>query len=250
MSENPYESQELLAQYLLFHYGTAREVLPWPMGPSDALDYAVRAVSEPLADYAVPANARALDIGCAVGRSSFELSKSCAEVIGIDFAQSFIDAAERIRTTGEHPYAYTVEGKITAEANAKTPEGTHSERIKFQQGDAMDLPDDLGDFDIVLAANLICRLPDPMKFLERLPSLIKPGGLLILNTPLTWLEEFTPEINWIGGTPESGETLPGLKKILDTDFELKKSVNMPFFIREHARKYQWSVAQSSRWIRK
>ena len=30
----------------------------------------------------------------------------------------------------------------------------------------------------------------------------------ILNTPLTWLEEFTPEINWIGGTPEGGETLP------------------------------------------
>ena len=250
MSENPYESQELLAQYLLFHYGSAREVLPWPMGPSDALDYAVRAVSEPLEDYAVPADARALDIGCAVGRSSFELSKSCEEVIGIDFAHSFIDAAERIRTTGEHPYAYTVEGKITANAFAKTPAGTYPERIQFEQGDAIDLRDHLGQFDVVLAANLICRLPDPMKFLERLPGLLKPGGLLILNTPLTWLEEFTPEINWIGGTPEGGETLPGLKKILGKDFDLQKSVNMPFFIREHARKYQWSVAQSSRWIRK
>ena len=249
MPENPYESQELLAQYLLFHYGSAREILPWPMGPSEALDYAVRVVSEPLAEYTVPENARALDIGCAVGRSSFELSKSCTEVVGIDFAQSFIDGAERVRTTGEHPYSYTVEGKITAEAVAKMPEGSNPDRITFQQGDAMDLPEDLGQFDIVLAANLICRLPDPMKFLSRLPSLMKPGGLLILNTPLTWLEEFTPEINWIGGTPETGETLPGLKEILGKDFAFKKSTNMPFFIREHARKYQWSVAQSSRWIR-
>lgn len=29
----------------------------------------------------------------------------------------------------------------------------------------------------VLAANLLCRLPDPMLFLARLPSLIKPGGV-------------------------------------------------------------------------
>lgn len=29
----------------------------------------------------------------------------------------------------------------------------------------------------VLAANLLCRLPDPRQFLRRLPSLIKPGGV-------------------------------------------------------------------------
>lgn len=29
----------------------------------------------------------------------------------------------------------------------------------------------------VLAANLLCRLPDPIAFLDRLPSLIKPGGV-------------------------------------------------------------------------
>ena len=29
----------------------------------------------------------------------------------------------------------------------------------------------------VLAANLLCRLPDPQRFLARLPSLIKPGGV-------------------------------------------------------------------------
>lgn len=31
----------------------------------------------------------------------------------------------------------------------------------FQQGDACSLPTDLGKFDLVLMANLICRLPTP-----------------------------------------------------------------------------------------
>ena len=250
MTENPYESDELLTQYLLFHYGTAREVLPWPFGPKEALDYAVRCVSEPLSDHTLPENARALDIGCAVGRSSFELSKVCSEVIGIDYAHKFIDAANDLKSAGSVDYRYTVEGKTTEAATALIPDCAHADRVTFEQGDAMDLRDHLGQFDVVLAANHICRLTDPMKFLERLPGLLNPGGLLIINTPLTWMEAFTPEINWIGGTPETGETLPGLKEILGKDFAFQTAVNMPFFIREHARKYQWSVAQSSRWLRR
>ncbi len=45
MAANPYESERLLAEYLLFHYGRREEVLAWPFGPGDALDFAVRAVT-------------------------------------------------------------------------------------------------------------------------------------------------------------------------------------------------------------
>jgi SAM-dependent methyltransferase len=33
-----------------------------------------------------PPESRALDLGCAVGRASFELSKGFSEVVGIDFS--------------------------------------------------------------------------------------------------------------------------------------------------------------------
>lgn len=36
-------------------------------------------------------------------------------------------------------------------------------RCHFKEGDACDLPEDIGQFGCVLAANLICRLPDPRK---------------------------------------------------------------------------------------
>ena len=113
----------------------------------------------------------------------------------------------------------------------------------------MNLRKDLGTFDVVLAANLLCRLPDPSVFLARAAELVKPGGQFILTTPFTWLEEFTPRDKWIGGTAES-ESADALTRLLEPHFELKLSKDMPFLIREHARKYQWSVAWGTRWVRR
>jgi SAM-dependent methyltransferase len=61
-------------------------------------------------------------------------------------------------------------------------------------GDACNLPSDLGQFGCILAANLICRLPNPYKFLDRLPSLVAPGGIVVFTCPFSWLEEFTPKV--------------------------------------------------------
>jgi len=86
-----YETELLLQQYLLFHYGTGEDQLPYPFGPHDALFYPVRCVAEfaPFFGETV----RALDLGCAVGRSSFELARHAREVIGIDLSRRFIQAA-------------------------------------------------------------------------------------------------------------------------------------------------------------
>ena len=43
---NFYESDDLVDQYLLFHYGTADDQLPYPFGPRDALFYPIRCVSD------------------------------------------------------------------------------------------------------------------------------------------------------------------------------------------------------------
>ena len=109
----------------------------------------------------------------------------------------------------------------------------------------MHLREDLGEFDIVHGANLLCRLSEPKRFLKRLPTLVKSGGQLILTTPCTWMEEFTPRENW-----PTGSTLDFLRENLDESFELQKTLDMPFLIREHRRKFQWTVSQASVWTRK
>ena len=250
---NPYESDKLLHEYLLFHYGSPEEVMPWPQGPRDATDYAVRCVSECLDLSVLPSNARALEVGCAVGRSSFELARHCTEVVGIDFSSRFIDAAREIAASGSMQYTRVEEGVLVSTASAQVPEGVDPSRVRFERGDAHALPADDGEFDVVLAANLIDRLHTPRLFLAQLPRLLRRGGQLIITSPYTWLSEYTPAEEWLGGTLEMGQTrqtLDGLKRALESEFILLRTADLPFVIREHARKFQWSVAQASIWRRR
>jgi len=253
---NVYETDRLLAEYLLFHYGTPEEILPWPGGPVEALGFPQRVVSqlfEPL-----PAEGRALDVGCAVGRSTFELARQCREAIGIDYSRRFIEAAEQLRQMGEIHTSRVDEGECATPLTLRVPGEPDSSRsgiggLSFEVGNAEALRDGLGAFDALLAANLLCRLPSPLRFLAQLPALVKPGGQLVLTTPATWMEEHTPRAHWLGGIEREGvcqTTLEGLHAALARDFELEKVADLPFLIREHSRKYQWSVAQGTRWRRR
>ncbi len=236
-----YESRRLLDEYLLFHYGAPEEVLPWEHGPREALGFPVRTVHTFPAS---PPLQRALDLGCATGRSAFELSRFCEEVLAVDYSQSFITAAERLRSGGSLTYACHEEGAHFRELTARLPEGCRPERVRFERGDAMQLRADIGDFDLVHAANLLCRLTNPALLLRRLPELVRPGCRLILTTPCTWLEEFTPPAHW-----PPGSTLDWLRHELSPFFILEAQADLPFLIREHARKYQWSVALATCWRR-
>ena len=254
MSETPfYETDKAVAEYLLFHYGSSEEVLPYSNGPLAALNYPVRCVVECVDSGILPSNARALVLGCAVGRSSFELARICGSVIGIDYSHSFIDAANRLKELGTLSYQRTDEGDLSTTLEATIPDAVDGSRVSFLQGDAMQLPEDIGTFDVLLAANLIDRLQDPTLFLEALPGLMNPGGQLVITSPYTWLEEYTPKANWIGGFERDGNaqrTIDGLEAVLSTHFGKVREIDLPFLIREHSRKFQWSVAQGTIWIRK
>jgi putative 4-mercaptohistidine N1-methyltranferase len=241
---NIYETERLLHEYLLFHYGAPDEVLPWAFGPREALGFAQRSVTELLDAQHLPGQAHALDLGCAVGRSSYELARHCESVLGIDYSHAFVAAAEAIRTGGALEYWRADEGTARTRLVAAAPRDVVAQCLSFEQGDAMHLRADLGSFAVVHAANLLCRLAEPARLIERLPALVKPGGQLLLTTPCTWLAEFTPAEHW----PE-GSTREWLKAQLAPHFRLEQERDLPFLIREHARKYQWSVAWGTRWVR-
>ena len=139
------------------------------------------------------------------------------------------------------------EGSATTEIEVKVDPSIDRDRVSFEQGDAQSIREDIGQFDAVIACNLICRLPEPMRLLSRLPELIKPGGQLFITTPFTWLEEYTPSDNWLGDGAQ--DSFAGLTDALLPAFSLNKRWDMPFLIREHARKFQYSIAQASIWSR-
>lgn len=241
-----YETTGALSEYLLLHYGEPDLVLPYSFGPKDALNFPVRTVSENFFSDE-HGGERVLDLGCAVGRSSFELSRLFEKVVGVDYSESFIEAAKHLQQRGSLEYNIRIEGPRTQKVEAIVPKDTHPERVSFLCCDAANLPENIGTFDAIHAANLLCRLRRPKAFLEGLSALLKPSGRLVLTTPCTWLEEYTPQEHWL--PTEELSTLEAIKQILNRSFQLEQVGECPMLIRETSRKYQWTVSQTSSWKR-
>ena len=150
----------------------------------------------------------ALDVGCAVGGTSFSLSSTFACVVGIDYSHAFVRAAQQLATQGRAAFSMSEEGDRTSFHVATLPPSALPARCSFIQGDACALPQPEamaalgapagGRFTLIHAANLLCRLPDPRAFLRRLPSLLQPDGLVVLVSPFSWLAQYTPRSGWIG----------------------------------------------------
>jgi len=241
---NSYESDDLVNQYIEFGWGSSH------LGVEN---YAVACAKIAIEAMGNRAKSRALDVGCAIGRSSFELARAFDEVTGIDYTARFIQSATQMKEQGSLNFTTPTEGElfeykqVTLENLNLTKEAS---KVTFWQGDACNLKSLYQGYDLIFAGNLIDRLYNPKKFLKSMAERLNPNGLLILSSPYTWLEEYTPKEQWIGGYRKDGEnfsTLDGLHKILDQEFKLISTKDIPFVIAETARKHQYTIAQMSIW---
>jgi 5-histidylcysteine sulfoxide synthase/putative 4-mercaptohistidine N1-methyltranferase len=241
-----YETDQLVTQYLEFHFGP--EALGVPNFPRACVEAAMRHVPE-------GRRRKCLDIGCSVGRSAFEFARFFQHVDAVDFSARFIQSGVRLQQGSDLIYEIPTEGELTISRTTSLDRLGLAEvgsRVLFMQGDACNLKANYTDYDLVFAGNLIDRLYDPVLFLDGIASRIPRGGLLVITSPYTWLEEYTPKAKWIGGRREHGEplsTLAGLTRSLAPRFSLVHREDVPFVIRETARKHQHSVAEMTVWRR-
>lgn len=246
--ENIYETDTLVSQYCEFQYGD--EYL-------DIENFAKICAQKAIAYSAMTPQRRALDLGCATGRASFELAKVFEYVNGVDYSQAFINIAKEIQVDGCISYTLNGEGAIKeCKEVCLSSLGLDKigEKVEFFQGDACALMPLLAEYDLIMATNLIDRLYEPQLFLKTVHTRINDKGYLVLTSPYTWMEEYTAKEFWIGGyyDPEGNEvsTIDGLKAILNEYFDLVGIEDIPFVIRETPRKYQYTLSQMSVWKRK
>ena len=243
---NVYELDSAVSQYIEFHYGET--YFNVPNFPVTCIEHCMKAAGD------VP-RARALDLGCATGRSSFELARHFEQVDAIDFSARLIQAPSELQASGIQRYAIQDEGDIVTYKEISIEDLGYQgikDNVTFMQGDACNLPEKFTNYDLVFAGNLIDRLYDPDKFLQLIKSRIRSGGVLVLTSPYTWLEEFTERKNWLGGykadTGENFTTLEGIAAALEPEFTpIDKPIDVPFVIRETRRKFQHTVAELSAW---
>ncbi|MBU6439192.1 MAG: 5-histidylcysteine sulfoxide synthase [Betaproteobacteria bacterium] len=243
-----YETDALVSQYCEFHWGA--EPFGVPNFPRALAEIAVRAMQgRPMR--------RALDLGCATGRASFELARHFEHVVGIDFSARFIGVGTQLAEQGRIRYQLPDEGELVSYHERSLREYGLQDlagKVEFVQGDACNLKPTVRDFDLVLAANLIDRLYSPARFLREVHRRIVSGGMLVITSPYTWLEEHTRREEWVGGFKKDGEnfsTLDGLEQMLGEHFErVGEPLQVPFVIRETRRKFQHTVSELTVWRRR
>jgi 5-histidylcysteine sulfoxide synthase/putative 4-mercaptohistidine N1-methyltranferase len=249
LRQDIYETDDLVAQYCEFHYG--QDYYGVANFPLQLAELCRRAVDQCRPDQPVK---RALDLGCATGRATFELARFCDHVTGIDFSARFIRVGHQLQQNGTIRYSIPDEGELVSYYEKTLVDLDFAElvdKVEFWQGDAHNLKPQFTGYDLILAANLIDRLYDPALFLSNITGRLNPGGLLVLLSPYTWLEEFTPREKWLGGKKIDGEnvsTLDGLHRALDSSFRrIGSPCDVEFVIRETKRKYQHSRSHSTVW---
>lgn len=243
-----YESDKQLSEYAEFHYGDA--YFGVPNFPRALAQLAIRAMG------GRPAH-KALDLGCATGRASFELARHFGHVTGIDFSARFIGLGVQLAETGVLRYTLADEGELVLYKERKLSDlglDGLAGKVEFLQGDACNLKTLLSGYDLILAANLIDRLYSPARFLATVHERLNPGGILLIASPYTWLPEHTRREDWIGGFKKDGEsftTLDGLKAVLGPHFRLLEGpLEVPFVIRETRRKFQHTLSEVTIWERR
>jgi len=243
-----YETDELVSEYCEFHYG--EEYFGVENFPAQLARTCLSLAGDGPRE-------RALDLGCAVGRATFELAREFDHVTGLDFSARFIRIADDLVKTGSTRYVLKDEGDLVSYHERTLRELSLDgarEKVEFFQADACNLKPIYRDYDLVLAANLIDRLYSPRKFLGSIHERIRPGGLLVLTSPYTWLTEYAEKEEWIGGFKRDGEnvtSLDGLRAILSDHFEPAGDPrDVAFVIRETRRKYQHTLAELTVWRRR
>lgn len=162
-----------------------------------------------------------IDLGCSVGRTTFELSEHHDElVLGVDLNFSMLQLASQVLRTGRVCYPRRRVG-IVYDRRVFPFRTLRAQNVDFWACDLMALPLVRSRFSLALALNVLDCVPAPVAFLHAGCGLLRPGGKLILTTPFDWSPTATGVEGWLGGHSqrgvENGMSESFLRRLFDSE---------------------------------
>ena len=111
-----------------------------------------------LASEAVRGKRKVLEVAAGTGIVTSALAQTSDHVVATDYAEAMVDALEQ------------------------RVQGAGLENVTCEQADIYSLPYSAGEFDAVVAANVLHLVPDLPAAIQALRSVTKPGGVLVAPT--------------------------------------------------------------------
>lgn len=184
-----------------------------------------------------------LDLGCSVGRTTFELAARTRElVLGIDLNLGMLRLARRVARTGRvaHPLR---RGGIVYTRREFDVELAGRDNVEFWACDVMALPLEDRRFGGVLSLNVLDCVGSPLLHLMEIGRVLQAGAEAVIATPYDWSVNATPLEAWIGGhsqrTEHQGSSVLEMRRLLSERAPLEASPGMTL-VRE-VEEFPWHV---------
>jgi SAM-dependent methyltransferase/uncharacterized protein YbaR (Trm112 family) len=146
-----------------------------------------------------------IDIGCAVGRTTFELAHACDEIVlGIDLNFAMLKTAATILEKGYVTYPRRC-GGIAFERRSFPAAFENTANVDFWVCDAAALPFSGKTFSAGVSLNVLDCVWSPFDHVKELGRILIPGGNAIVSTPYDWSANATPVEAWLGGHSQRSE---------------------------------------------
>ncbi len=187
-----YNSFSMLSSYLWSHYS---EFFNGP-DATDAYQKWARA-------FGAQRSGWALDIGCSVGRLTFEMTRTHDRAVGLDTSISFIRAARRLAAEKQLAFDLIMEGQITEKRSCDLDPVFGFDQAEFIVADAMALPFRSRRFATVSSVNILEKVPNPLLHLTEANRVMdEKEARFLFSDPFSWDESVSGPDCWLGGTNE------------------------------------------------
>jgi hypothetical protein len=179
---------------------------------------------------------KALEVGCCVGRGTFQLAEqTCALTLGIDVSPLFLRKALQVQKTGKATYDLRRSG-LLYERQEIPFKSANSQNVDFWAADAMALPFADQSIAFISALNVIDCVPSPVAMLQEVVR--TTNRFAAICSPWDWTGSVTPEENWIGGhSPRAnyqGDSAQILKSLLPPSIRVvAEEKDIPWGVRMH-----------------
>lgn len=229
---------EHLSIYLDAHWGD--RATPPPDGPpGQTAGFGGGPLMAALAERAGAPVARAVELGCSVGRGLFELARGAELVVGVDLHLGALLCAHRLLRGQPLRYARRRIGRHYTPAQLPP---APSNRVALICGDALDPPLLPHEFERVVACNLLDSVPSPAGLLSVVDGLCAPQGELLLASPYSWQSGVVGEGARLGGADPAADLRAmlqsggaGLSAGLEAAYTLEDERELTWELRRDAR---------------
>jgi SAM-dependent methyltransferase/uncharacterized protein YbaR (Trm112 family) len=237
-------SRQHLSSYAWDHYGD--------LDPAEARGDVKpgglrRVLAAGLALAPAPPPGPAIDVGCSVGRTAFELAarRGGELVLGVDLNVAMLRLASRVLRDGVVRYPRRRVG-LVYERREFPVDLPGADRVDFWCCDATALPFPDGTFSLAASLHVLDCIHAPVDHLSTLGRALAPGGLAVIAAPYDWAPAATPLERWVGGhsqrAPPCGASEAALRALLEGENgraggleRIAEEDDVPWAVRMHDR---------------